>query len=112
MPAKKALQQKNNKQTKQKTENITLKWHTPEQVFKKKTSKKFTEAYEAEKARISVARTIRQARIARKITQSQLAKRTAMPQSAIARLESGNHSVSFETLSKVAYALGKEVKIV
>lgn len=89
-----------------------LNWKTTNQVFTNKTSAAFTAGYTIEKTRIEIARSIRQARLAKKITQSQLAKKTAMPQSAIARLESGNHSVSFETLSKVATALGKEIKLV
>ena len=32
--------------------------------------------------------------------------------SVIARLESGTHSVSVDTLSKVAHALGKQVELV
>jgi ribosome-binding protein aMBF1 (putative translation factor) len=93
--------------------NIVLSWKTTDQVFKKSAgSKAFKEAHKAESARIEIARSLREARTRQNLTQADLAKQTAMPQSAIARLESGNHSVSFETLSKVAYALGKEIKIV
>jgi ribosome-binding protein aMBF1 (putative translation factor) len=92
--------------------NIVLNWKTTDQVFKKSAGNKvFKEAYKAEAARIEIARSLREARTKKNLTQADLAKQTAMPQSAIARLESGNHSVSFETLSKVAYALGKEIKI-
>ncbi len=95
------------------TKNIQLKWHTPDQVFKKSAStKEFKTAYRVEAARIDIARSLREARTKNNLTQADLAEKTAMPQSTIARLESGNHSVSFETLSRVAHALGKEVKIV
>lgn len=95
------------------SKNTVLSWKTTDQVFKKSAgSKLFKEAYKAEAARIEIARSLREARTKKRLTQAELAKQTAMPQSAIARLESGNHSVSFETLSKVAYALGKEIKIV
>ena len=51
------------------------------------------------------------ARKAKKMTQAAVAKKAAMPQSVIARLESGDHSVSVETLRRVAHALGKRVEI-
>ena len=90
-----------------------LKWRTTDQVFKKASSTKdFKQAYQAERTRIEIARSLREARAKKKITQADLAKRAAMPQSAIARLESGNHGVSFETLSRVAHALGKEIKVI
>lgn len=92
---------------------LNLKWHTAGEVFKKTSSTKaFKQAYKAESARIRIAQALREARTEKRITQAALAKKTSMPQSAIARLESGNHSVSFETLSKVVHALGKEIKIV
>jgi transcriptional regulator with XRE-family HTH domain len=46
------------------------------------------------------------------MTQALVAQKAGMPQSVIARIESGNHSMSFDTLVKVAHALGKKVKIV
>jgi ribosome-binding protein aMBF1 (putative translation factor) len=101
------------KSNKANNSNVVLKWKTADQVFKKSSSnREFKTAYKAETERIAIARSLREARIKRDLTQAELAKQTAMPQSAIARLESGNHSVSFETLSRVAHALGKEIKIV
>lgn len=90
-----------------------LTWHTPDNVFKKaaKTTA-FKQAYAQESARIEIALALKQARTERNLTQAAVAKKAAMPQSAIARLESGNHSVSFETLSKVAQVLGKQIKLV
>ena len=46
------------------------------------------------------------------MTQAAVAREADMPQSVIARLESGTHSVSVATLSKVANALGKQVELV
>lgn len=46
------------------------------------------------------------------MTQAAVARKVDMPQSVIARLESGTHSVSVDTLSKVALALGKKVELV
>lgn len=104
----------NTKKTNQITNpEINLKWHTKEEVFKKtSTSKAFQQAYKEEASRIKIAQSLKEARSAKNITQAALAKKISMPQSAIARLESGNHSVSFATLTRVAHALGKEVKIV
>jgi len=74
--------------------------------------KGFREAYEKEQQRKIIARQIRDARAEQKLSQQAVAKKAAMPQSVIARLESGKTGVSFETLSRVAHALGKRVEIV
>ena len=72
----------------------------------------FHEAYDQEEVSRALARQIRETRTAKKLTQQAVAKKAAMPQSVIARLESGDHSVSVETLRRVAHALGKRVEIV
>ena len=109
MKSKKVLQKINNKGVQ--TEKLT--WKTVDQVFKK-TAKKtaFQRAYHAETERIKLARTIREARLKRNLTQHAVAKRAHMPQSVIARIESGKHSVSVETLGKIANALGKQIQLV
>lgn len=90
-----------------------IKASTFEVVFKKEAKKPaFQRAYNAEKERVSIAQSLREARLKRKLTQAMVAKRANMPQSVIARLESGNHSISLETLNKVANAVGKRVKLV
>ncbi len=90
-----------------------LKVYTLEQVFKKaRKSKAFQKAYKEEKARLDLAYSIRKSRDAKKMTQAAVARKANMPQSVIARLESGTHSVSVATLSKVAHALGKQVELV
>jgi len=90
-----------------------LKWYTFEQVFKKASrSKIFRQAYQKRLARHKLAYAIRKTRVAKKMTQAAVARKADMPQSVIARLESGTHSVSVDTLSKVALALGKEVVLV
>ena len=90
-----------------------LKWFTFEQTFrgvlKNKTSRK---AYEEGLARRRLAQSIKDTREARKLTQAAVAEKINMPQSVIARLESGTHSVSVDTLSKVAHALGKRIELV
>ncbi|MEK7155404.1 MAG: helix-turn-helix transcriptional regulator [Patescibacteria group bacterium] len=90
-----------------------LKWYTAAQVFgKARKSKEFQKAYKAEVARLKLAYSIRKSREAKKMTQAAVAREADMPQSVIARLESGTHSVSVATLSKVANALGKQVELV
>jgi DNA-binding XRE family transcriptional regulator len=50
-------------------------------------------------------------RIEKGLTQKDLAIIVGTKQSAISRLESGSYNPSFEFLSKVAHALGKELNI-
>ena len=69
-------------------------------------------AYAEEKARLDLAYAIRTSREAKKMTQKAVAHKANMPQSVIARLESGTHSVSVDTLNKVAHALGKQIELV
>ncbi len=87
-----------------------LKFYTLEQVFKKR-GKAFERGYAEESARITLARKIREERKKKRLTQAAVARKAHMPQSVIARLESGEHSVSLDTLNRVAHALGKEVTI-
>ena len=96
-----------------KTRKNSNKWYTVSQTFNKVSKKKsFQRAYKEETNRIRLARIIREARTAKRLTQAALAKRANMPQSVIARLESGAHSVSLDTLSKIAYVVGKQVELV
>jgi ribosome-binding protein aMBF1 (putative translation factor) len=98
---------------KSKNNNINLKSYSIDQTFGKISKKKsFHRAYREEKERLRLARIIREARTAKNLTQSALAKKVKMPQSVIARLESGNHSISLNTLSKVAYVIGKQIELV
>lgn len=95
------------------TSAAELKWHNFDDLLAEALKdKKVREAYEKEQERRVLARQIREARMAKKLTQQAVAKKAAMPQSVIARLESGSSGVSLETLSRVAHALGKRVEIV
>ena len=86
--------------------------YSHEEILKKEMrSNEFRRAYEEEMARLHLVRQIREIRLAKKLTQKAVAKRANMPQSVVARLESGEHSVSLDTLSRIAYALGKEVEL-
>ena len=99
--------------TKIKLNKNELKWTTFEEVLKKASkSKVFKKAYDEELARLKLAKTIRESRLSRNLTQAAMAQKIDMPQSVIARLESGSHSVSVDTLSRIAHALGKQVQII
>ena len=90
-----------------------LRVYTFEQTFSKVLKNKaYKKAYEEEVARLRLSFAIRTSREAKKMTQAAVAHKANMPQSVIARLESGTHSVSVDTLNKVAHALGKQIELV
>lgn len=82
-------------------------------VFSKvSNSPEFQKAYNEEMARLKLAKQIRQMRLKEKLTQKAVAQKTNMPQSVIARIESGTHSYSLGTLYKIAHAFDKEIQLV
>lgn len=88
-------------------------FYSADEVFKKwQKSKRFQKAYNEEMARLKLARQIKESRLARRLTQKVLAERAGMPQSVIARMESGNHSFSLGTLYRVSKVLKKEIQLV
>lgn len=88
-------------------------WHSFDDVLKKaSTAKTFTMVYNEELARLALAKTIRELRTASHMTQKIVAQRAGMPQSVIARLESGEHGISLDTLNKIATVFGKRVELV
>ncbi|TGY50025.1 helix-turn-helix domain-containing protein [Ligilactobacillus murinus] len=66
--------------------------------------------FEAESLRLESAVALLKAREDAGLTQRELAKRVDVPQSTIARIERGNNT-SIDTLSKIANALGKKLKV-
>lgn len=70
----------------------------------------FKAEYEAEKAKLVSAVALMKARESAGLTQRELAELAAVPQSTIARIERGDNT-SFETLSKLASALGKTLTV-
>ena len=89
-----------------------LKSRSFEQVFTDLSkSKAFREAYAEEHERRRLAKQIRNLRIAQRLTQKAVAKRASMPQSVIARIESGDRGISVDTLGRVAHTFGKEVQL-
>lgn len=90
-----------------------IKLYSLEEVFAKVSkTKEFQRGYAAESQRLELARQLRDSRRAKRMTQKAVADKASMPQSVIARLESGEHSASIATLSKVAHALGKQIALV
>lgn len=88
------------------------KLYTYEEVFGKyMKSPTFRKKHEESIVRHTMAVQIREARLAKKISQATLAKKAEMPQSVIARIESGRHSFSLTTLFRIAKAFGKEVRL-
>lgn len=89
-----------------------LRWYTPEEVFgKARKTEEYKRAYAEETARLALATRIRAEREKKRMTQTAVARKAAMPQSVIARIESGEHSISVDTLARVAHALGKKITI-
>lgn len=90
-----------------------LKWHTLEEVLTSVSkSSAFRKAYAEEVVRRRLAKQIRELRKGQRLTQQVVAKRAHMPQSVIARVESGDRGISVDTLGKIAHTFGKEVQLV
>jgi len=90
-----------------------LKFYTTDEVFKKDSkSKFFIEAYNEELARLNLVGEIKKLRLAKKYPQKDLRQKAQMAQSVIARIESGEHSFSLGTLSRIAKVFKKEVQLV
>ncbi len=99
--------------TKNRVKNQGLQWHSFDQVFKKVSKKKeFKASYNAESSRLRMARRIRELRTVLRLSQKIVAQRAGMPQSVIARVESGGRGITLDTLGKIAHAFGKEVELV
>ena len=80
-------------------------------IFDKKLeNSQYKEGYLKEKSILASAVAITKAREAAGLTQRELAERSGVPQSTIARIERG-YNTSIDTLSKIAFALNKRVKI-
>jgi HTH-type transcriptional regulator/antitoxin HipB len=67
--------------------------------------------YRQAKEAFELAERVRQARERMNITQAELAKRIGSTQPAIARLEAGGSTPSFDTLRRIAAALGLELVV-
>ena len=91
--------------------NNNLKFKTFDETFSKsRKSSAFNKSYSEEMAYIRLARQVREMRLKQKMTQKDLADKADMPQSVIARIESGLHSFSLGTLQRLAEAFDKEIQ--
>ena len=96
-----------------KIQQQNLQWHSFDEVFGKVSKKKeFQKAYDEEIVRLRLARQIRDLRTDHQMTQLVVAQKSGMPQSVIARIESGDRGISVDTLGRIAHTLGKEVQLV
>ncbi len=94
------------------SKKINLEWHSFEDVFKKASrSKEFVRAYNEELQRMRLSKQIREMRIAQHMTQKVVAQKTGMPQSVIARIESGESGITLDTLGRIAHAFGKDIQL-
>lgn len=73
---------------------------------------KFKAAYDELEPEYRLANDLIRARLVKKMTQSEVAEKAGVSRVVIARLESGNTNPTFETVSRVAGVLGKELKLV
>ncbi|OGZ08733.1 MAG: hypothetical protein A2762_00025 [Candidatus Lloydbacteria bacterium RIFCSPHIGHO2_01_FULL_54_11] len=93
-------------------QNKKIEIHSFESVLKEfSKDKEFVRAYNEELQRHRLAKQIRSLRIAQNMTQRFVAQKTGMPQSVIARIESGQSGISLDTLGRVAHAFGKDIQL-
>lgn len=79
--------------------------------YKFQKDKKYRQLLKEEGEILDVAIEIALARKRKRLTQVQLAKKVGMPQSQLARIESGNNNVTLATLYRVAQALNLRFRI-
>src|SRR3989344_6876978 len=70
----------------------------------------FRKEFESERNRRRLAHQIYDLRTSKRLTQQVVARKAGMPQSVIARIESGERGISVDSLGRVARALGKEIQ--
>ncbi len=75
-------------------------------------NKQFRTSFSEEMGRLRLAHEIKALRQKRRMTQEEVALKADMPQSVVARIESGTHSFSLTTLHKIAQVFDKEVGLV
>lgn len=81
-------------------------------IAKKLKNERFRQSFSEEISRLQLAHEIKTLRRRRNMTQAEVAAKTDMPQSVIARIESGTHSFSITTLHKIARVFDKHVGLV
>ena len=83
------------------------------ELFKKKllADPVVAKEYEAHRAEFEVAEALIRARISAKMTQKDVAEAMHTSQAAIARLESGHHLPTLQTIQKYAQAVKKSISL-
>ena len=71
----------------------------------------FRQSWKESELNYQVARALIKLRLDLNLTQQELARKAGVPQSVIARLESGNHLPSLRSLEKIAKRLGLQVRL-
>ncbi|MEW6276772.1 MAG: helix-turn-helix transcriptional regulator [Bacillota bacterium] len=85
----------------------TFKDHLKEQL----KDPAFRQAWEESELNYQIARALIKLRLDLNLTQQELARKAGVPQSVIARLESGRHLPSLRSLEKIVKKLGLQVKL-
>ena len=83
-----------------------------EELARKMKDPAFKAAFEAPDPEYDIYDALMEARIKGNLTQKQLAEKIGIKQSALARIESGGISSTFETIQKLLRALGYTLKVV
>ncbi len=81
-------------------------------IREKLKNERFYKTFSEEVSRLQLAHEIKKLRQKRKMTQREVAIKADMPQSVIARIESGTHSFSIATLHKIANVFDRQVGLV
>ncbi len=81
-------------------------------INRKLRNPRFRQVFSEEISRLKLAHDIKTLRQQRKMTQEQVAAATDMPQSVIARIESGAHSFSIATLHRIARVFDRQIGLV
>ena len=95
-----------------KTKKNTVELYSFDEVLKDfSKSKEFVRVYDEEMLRLRLAKQIRELRIAGHMTQKVDAQKAGMPQSVIARIESGESGITLDTLGRIAHAFGRKIQL-
>src|SRR3989344_6045895 len=81
-------------------------------IAKRSKRGKFRRTFSEEMSRLQLAHEIKAMRQKKRMTQEEVAIKADMPQSVIARIESGTHSFSISTLHKIARVFDKQIGLV
>jgi DNA-binding XRE family transcriptional regulator len=97
-----------------KEREITMKDFIPFDEFlaEQLKDKRFKKAFLEERSRLQLAYDIQMLRKKKRMTQAQVAKKAKMPQSVIARIESGSRGISIATLYKIARVFDRDIGFV